>query len=105
MFARAHETDFRGICQSLGRVARENVYRRMLLDYSGRTRISRRYMRTLTQTNDCARGDSHECESVFLIRMMLSIARAHAALRPVRLLMKITPASFELRAELGNNKF
>lgn len=69
----------------MGRMARENPHRRMLPDYSGRTRISRRYMRTLTQTNVHARGDSHECESVYLNTnaLMPRIARAHAALRSV----------------------
>lgn len=60
MFARARKTDFGEIYQSFGRIVRENPHRRILLDYSGRTRISRRYMRTLTQTNVCTRGDSHE---------------------------------------------
>jgi len=69
-------------------------------------------MRTLTQTNARARGRAsevfaRECARMFLIRMMLGIARAHAALRPrpVQPLMKITPGSFELRAGPGNNKF
>lgn len=46
--------------------------------YGGRTRISRRYMRALTQTNARARGYSRgvrECARMFLIRMMLRASR------------------------------
>lgn len=41
-------------------IIRENLHRRILLDYTGWTRISCRYMRTLTQTNVRTCGDSHE---------------------------------------------
>lgn len=49
-----------------------------MADYGGRTRISRRYMRALTQTNARARGYSRgvrECARTFLIRMMLRASR------------------------------
>lgn len=87
--------------------ARERCPGRALLwrTYGGRTRISRRYMRALTQTNARARGYSRgvrECARIFLIRMMLRASRegSRGALRPgpgpgpgpVQPLMKITPA-------------
>lgn len=63
---------------------------------------SRGTKQSWTEESAWTRGDE-----MALTRATLDVARAHAAFgpEPVHRLMKITPASFELRARPGNNKF